>query len=138
MEFWVNQLEVILSCHNANVNTLPNPKWYAFFLKLEFDFCLFGFCSFLASQWRYWNICECLTVLIIARSAVWRERSGEYVSRKHGQFCWSTEVQKRYTTTEAFVENCKETGESAFKHFKSPCASLVSLDKFLAGLFLLK
>lgn len=138
MEFWVVQLEIIVSWHSTNINTLPDPQWYAIFLKLEFDFCLFIFCSFLASQWRYWNIWECLTVLIIAGSAVWRERSGEYVSRKHGQLCWSTEVQKRYTTTEAFAENYKETGESASKHFKSPCISFVSLDDFLAVFFLLK
>lgn len=95
-------------------------------------------CSFLASQWRYWNIWERLTVLIIAGSAVWREQSGQHVSRKHGQLRWSAEIQKRYTTTEAFVEDHKETGESASKHLKIPCCFLYHWIIFLAIIFLLK
>lgn len=81
---------------------------------------LISVCSFLASQWRYWNIWECLTVLITAGSALRRQQSGEHVSRKHGQLRWSAAIQKRYTASEGFVENYKETGESASKHFEIP------------------
>lgn len=81
---------------------------------------LISVCSFLASQWRYWNIWECLTVLITAGSALRRQQSGEHVSRKHRQLRWSAAIQKGYTALEGFVENYKETGESSSKHFEIP------------------
>ena len=135
MECWISQLEMTLSRLTVHVNTLLNSQWYAIFSLWNWN--LIFVCSFSASQWRYWNIWERFTVLIIAGSAVRREQSGEHDSRKHGQLCRSAEVQTRDTASESFVEDYKETGESASQHSEMPCQFFLTVWYFSGAIIFL-